>query len=392
MRTYESTHPWLQFSIDLAKAPPSLWVMLGECQSKCGHVANTLLQPERAKRMHSVYLAKGALATNAIEGNTLTEEQVQQHLEGKLRLPRSQEYLKQEVQNVISECNRILDKLRSRDLPEISVDEVREMNKAVLNGLKLDEDIVPGEIRTYDVGVARYKGAPPEDCQYLLERLCSWLNSEEFRGREEMKTIDAVLRAVLAHLYLAWIHPFGDGNGRTARLVEFQILISSGVPAPAAHLLSNHYNKTRSEYYRQLDRSSRSRGDELSFIHYAVEGFRDGLQMQLEEIHKQQIDVVWRDYVHERFEGEKSPTKERRMRLVFGLSARDDLSGWPGWVRLDEVQTLTSQLANDYSGRLKTLSRDVNALFEMGLVDKRKRDVRARKENISAFLPITVGS
>lgn len=55
----------------------------------------------------------------------------------------------------------------------------------------------------------------------------------------------AIFKAVVAHLYLAWIHPVGDGNGRTARLVEFQILLSSGVPSPAAHLLSNHYNQTR---------------------------------------------------------------------------------------------------------------------------------------------------
>jgi Fic family protein len=40
----------------------------------------------------------------------------------------------------------------------------------------------------------------------------------------------AILKAILAHLCLAWIHPFGDGNGRTARLVEFQILIFPGCP------------------------------------------------------------------------------------------------------------------------------------------------------------------
>ncbi len=38
---------------------------------------------------------------------------------------------------------------------------------------------------------------------------------------------------------MAWIHPFGDGNGRTARLLEFLILARCGmVPLPAAHLLS----------------------------------------------------------------------------------------------------------------------------------------------------------
>ncbi|MBW2661693.1 MAG: Fic family protein, partial [Deltaproteobacteria bacterium] len=37
------------------------------------------------------------------------------------------------------------------------------------------------------------------------------------------------------------MHPFGDGNGRTARLLEFEALLSSGVPAPSSQLLSNHY-------------------------------------------------------------------------------------------------------------------------------------------------------
>ena len=47
---------------------------------------------------------------------------------------------------------------------------------------------------------------------------------------------EGILKATLAHLYIAWIHPFGDGNGRTARLVEFMLLSRAGVPSPSAHL------------------------------------------------------------------------------------------------------------------------------------------------------------
>ncbi|NOY75701.1 MAG: hypothetical protein GXP32_07900 [Kiritimatiellaeota bacterium] len=35
----------------------------------------------------------------------------------------------------------------------------------------------------------------------------------------------------LAHVYIAWIHPFGDGNGKTARLMEFYLLLRSGFAA-----------------------------------------------------------------------------------------------------------------------------------------------------------------
>ena len=112
----------------------------------------------------------------------------------------------------------------------------------------------------------------------------------------------------------------GDGNGRTARLVEFQILLGAGVPTPAAHLLSNHYNQTRTEYYRQLDRASKSGGDIVPFIEYAARGFVDGLREQLHKIRDQQWDVSWRSYVHEKFRDQSGTNAKRQRDLVLELS------------------------------------------------------------------------
>jgi cell filamentation protein, protein adenylyltransferase len=192
-----------------------------------------------------------------------------------------------------------------------------------------------------------------------------------------------VIKAVLAHLYLAWIHPFGDGNGRTARLIEFQILINSGVPAPAAHLLSNHYNQTRSEYYRQLDRASRGGGEVIPFLMYAVQGFADGLRNQLEEIRNQQWNVVWRDYIWKNFREKTSPADLRRRQLIFALSKMSEP------VPVSKLPEIDTRLAVAYAGKTpKTLSRDVNELIEMGLLVKTKNRVRARKEAIFGLLPV----
>lgn len=51
MRTFERTHPWISFRIDLRKAGPSLWLLLGEAASKCEHVAGKIneLTPRLAK-------------------------------------------------------------------------------------------------------------------------------------------------------------------------------------------------------------------------------------------------------------------------------------------------------------------------------------------------------
>jgi len=64
----------------------------------------------------------------------------------------------------------------------------------------------------------------------LLERLCVWLESADFTPQPGLELVYAILKAIVAHVYLAWIHPFGDGSGRTARLMEFQILMVAGVP------------------------------------------------------------------------------------------------------------------------------------------------------------------
>lgn len=354
---------------------------LGECQSKCEHIAGVPLQPATATRLHLVYLAKGSHATTAIEGNTLSEEEVLRRVEGTLQLPPSREYLGQEVDNILKACNELLEQVQTGEMPGLDPRRIAELNRLVLDNLTVDEQVKPGEIRSHEVSVAHYQGAPAKDCSYLLEQLCQWLNSGDFKGQPEQLIAFAIIRAVLAHLYLAWIHPFSDGNGRVARLVEFQILISSGVPAPAAHLLSNHYNLTRSEYYRRLDQARENDGV-LRFLGYAVQGLLDGLREQLEDIRKQQWGISWRDYVYEAFRVKRSKANDRRRDLLLDLSER-------GSVPLHDVRNLTPRTAAAYTNRTsKTLSRDINALVSMGLVEKKGSTVRARRELILAFLPL----
>lgn len=380
-RTYEASHRWLRFSLDLRPAAPRLWMLLGEAASKCEHIAAVPLEPATAERLHRLYLAKGALATTAIEGNTLTEQEVLAHLEGRLQLPKSKEYLAQEIDNIVRACNE-LPKAAAEGGVALTADRVCAFNRQVLEGLKVEDGVVPGEIRRHSVTVGRYLGAPAEDCRYLLERLCAWLEGADFKPQPGLELAHAILKAIVAHVYLAWIHPFGDGNGRTARLMEFQILMVAGVPTPAAHLLSNHYNQTRAEYYRQLDAASRSGGDLVPFIEYAVQGFADALRSQIEVIREQQWEVAWRDFVYQGFGANPPAPQARQCQLVLALG------GHGGFVPIDELATLSAQLAAIYARRSsRVLYRDVTELLRRGLVERTPAGVRAKKELILAFLP-----
>lgn len=382
MRSFEQSHPWISFTLDLRRVPWTAWVKLGECQALCQRLALVPLRPDTARKLHRVYLAKGALATVAIEGNTLTEEQVRAELEGELRLPPSREYLRREIQNVIGEFNRLGELVLGGACPLLNLEQVCEFNRKILHDLELDENVVPGEIRRHSVSVGRYRAAPAEDCRFLVERMCEWLGGETFKLREDLTIVFAIIKATMAHLYFAWIHPFGDGNGRTARLIEFQTLLSAGVPAPAAQLLSNHYNQTRAEYYRQLDRASASGGDVIPFLEYAINGFLEGLHEQFNYVTEQQIDVAWRNYIHELFRDGEGVPKRRQRELILELSRQ----GRP--VPFKKIGELSPKLATSYARvKERTLKRDLMALMERDLVVQTGQGYRAKREIMLQFFP-----
>lgn len=331
-----------------------------------------------------MYLAKGVAATTAIEGNTLSEEEVLKAVQGDLQLPPSKQYLKQEVENIIAACNSITNQLIQGQPLTLNPQVLCEFNRQVLDQLPLRDDVLPGHLRRHSVVVGSvYRGAPAEDCHYLLTRLSNWLTGPEFTAPKGLESVFAILKAILSHLYLAWIHPFADGNGRTARIVEFYLLLDAGFPSPAAHLLSNHYNQTRAEYYRQLDYASKSGGDIIPFIHYAVQGLVDGLRTQLDFVWSQHWDIVWRNYVHELFTDKTGPAHTRQRQLAL------DLGSIENWVPVQAIAELTPKLAKAYATKTpKTLQRDINRLSQLGLISRHSGRVKAHRELIQAFLPL----
>lgn len=394
-REYIRTHPWISFRHNLKQADPLFWSLLGEAVARCDQVAQSVLPPPTARKLHQIYLVKGARATTAIEGNTLSEEQIEAILEDRLDLPRSQKYLEQEVSNVLDGFNRIFESIMKGQPPTLTAEWIAGANQILLAGLEehLEEGVVPGQISTRSVGVFRYRGAPRQDCAYLLDRLCKWLESDDWilrpdrdEDRDEDRIASAILRAIFVHLYLAWIHAFGDGNGRTARLAEFMILAREGVPSPCAHLLSDHYTLTRAEYYRQLARSSRvhgGRGDPYGFLLYSLEGFVDGLRQQNRYIEGIQLGLAWEHFVYSEFQMIASSKAMRRRREVTHALGQKNAP-----VSKRDIPDLSTNLARLYSTKtVKTLTRDLNWLVQKGFLNKEKGMYRAKVELMHAFRP-----
>ena len=361
--------------------------MLGQCESIIQAISSAPITPEYRKQLLVVSLRKGARATTAIEGNTLSEEEVSRVDEGK-NLPPSKEYLQIEVKNIIDALNNIRSEVITDNKAFVlSPEMIERFNYSAGKNLGDHFQSMPGKFRTtgHNVVVGKYRPPKGEDVVPLMNRFCEWMK-ESFRYEEGKQSFpEQVIQAIVAHIYIAMIHPFGDGNGRTARLIEFYILLRAGLPDIASHILSNHYNDTRQEYYRQLDLCVRER-DLSGFVRYAVQGFRDGLKGVLDIVQKNLLEMSWHKFIYDVLDSKKAKGKtraivkrQRTLALQFPVER---------WNTPDDLVASSGILAKEYAIlSTTTLIRDITELEKMGLIVKDKDKYKGNIEIMHGYMP-----
>ncbi len=93
--------------------------------------------------------------------------------------------------------------------------------------------------------------------------------------------------------------------------------------------------------------------------------------------------MVWQNFVHDQFQNRTSPSDARQRHLALDLGALRD------WVDASKVAELTPRLAKAYATKTtKTVSRDIQALVQLKLVERVGRRIRANREIIFGFLPL----
>jgi Fic family protein len=354
--------------------------LLGKCDALVGCLAGMPLQPEYYQHLMRVSLIKGARATTAIEGNTLTVEEVAKVADGASLAP-SKEYLEREVKNVIDAMNEILKQVADDgDAPVITEELIQSFHGAIGKDLGEHFDALPGQYRTDDRVVGPYKCPRPADVPELMKRLSEWLKVEFGFASGKQTFADAVIQAIVTHVYFEWIHPFGDGNGRTGRMLEFYILLRAGNPDIASHILSNFYNETRTAYYRHLDKASKER-DLTAFISYAVQGYHDGLVETLQTIHENAVDLAWQHLVYATFADHRHRKKnvhKRRRQLALAIPRN-------AWASMTEAALRDPALTREYATKSpRTLVRDIEELVSMNLVVEKDGKVRTNVERLGS--------
>ena len=340
---------------------PKTRYQLGQCDALVSAIRATPVRPEHHRRLLDAALARGAMATNGIEGSPLGEDDVAEVMAGR-RLPPSRSYQATEVMNVVSATNTLLDEIAAGDAEPVAAELLLRVHRMIGKNLGERLSAVPGEFRT-EGGGGNYSAPRTEDVPGLVDGVFGWL-CQEFPQGDGEDFGRAVVRALVTHVYVLWIRPFGDGNGRTARLLEAYILAAAGSPAVASHVLTNFYNETRREYFRQLQLASRDRSL-TSFIAYAAEGLRDGLGSVFDKVGRANFEAAWRSFVFDRFaahDHRKKTVFKRRRELALAIPLE-------GALEIDEIALLDTHMARRYGGLSKrTLRRDLIVLVEAGLL------------------------
>lgn len=118
-------------------------------------------------------------------------------------------------------------------------------------------EIDPGKLRTFEVDVGNHQGPHHRALPQFMQRF------QDAYGSRDILATDQLVALAAAHHRLAWIHPFGDGNGRVTRLYSHAWLVRAKVDSFGLWTLSRGLARDRQAYYGHLAAADQARWNDL---------------------------------------------------------------------------------------------------------------------------------
>ncbi len=195
---------------------------------------------------------------------------------------------------------------------------------------------------------------PPQalDVPFLVDELLRWLNGDF--GKKE----HPVLRAGVTHYVLAAVHPFIEGNGRTARALATLVLFNEGYDIKRFFALEEYFDKHAEEYFGSLMQvSNQSPMLEDRDLTPWLEVFTQALAMELTRI-KEQVRELSVDIKIKQRMGKQVSLSERQMKLMEYLHSNGEMT-------MKEAKGILPMVSED------TILRDVKDLMGKQVIMKR---------------------
>ncbi len=268
-------------------------------------VLNSPFIPKWEASLRREAIIRSAHSSTAIEGNRLSLEQVSDLAQGREIMATLKDKL--EVLNYLKVLQSIDNLTDGKKIIEKDILRIHKMvTKDTLEkpsdcGVYRNRYVIVGNRLT---GEVIFRPPSNEDVPKLMTALIKWLNSSE------AKALDPVIEAGIAHYEFVRIHPFIDGNGRTARALATLILYLRGFDAKQFFCLDDYYDQDRPAYYRILQAVNQNTLDITNWLEYFVEGVKVSIAAV-----KERVVRLSSERLRKAEEGQIALT-ERQMKLV----------------------------------------------------------------------------
>jgi len=324
-------------------------------------IADLPILPEWAAYLEEELIRRSIFSTAALEGNPLKEDEV-----GNIIKQNGGSQKDSEAKQTIINLNKVYGSIKkvepSNEPHKLTEDYIKNIHGIITADLS-NSDNVPGQYRNHivRVGDGEHGGTytPPKclpDIKKLMSSFVNWINSEE------VIALDSLIRAALAHYHLGLIHPFGNGNGRTIRIIEAMLLRSSGIKYVPT-MLSNYYYRNMDNYYLTFSITrGNSDHDITAFLKFMLEGVVESLKEIKDNVTFRIRLLVMRDY-YAFLRSSKTITQRQHdlvcmlLELVGRISLKDLFSTPP-------YNTLYRNVSE------RTARRDINKLFQLGVLSQ----------------------
>jgi Fic family protein len=157
-------------------------------------------------------------------------------------------------------------------------------------------------VRNSNTGEIVHEGVDRDLLEPLVDELIDYLNSNEVES--------VMLKAAMAHLNLALLHPFSDGNGRTARCLQTAVLASEGIVAPIFSSIEEYIGRNQQDYYDVLAQAGgggwHPERDCKPWVRYCITGhYRQAQTLlrrtkEIEHLYEELLHIVRRNGLPER--------------------------------------------------------------------------------------------
>ena len=319
-------------------------------------------QKDWADELQMVQLKREVAGTSRIEGADFTDKE----LEAAMKETAEQLQTRSQRQAAAAvKTYRWIAKL-PQDRP-MSEELICEIHRMLVTDAD-DDHCPPGKTRGRDqnvtFGAPRHRGVEGGDeCKKAFSELCS-------AAQQEFQAHDPLIQALALHYHFAAMHPFLDGNGRTARALEAMMLQRTGLKDALFIAMSNYYYEEKTAYLNTLAEVRANEYDLTSFLMFGLKGIEQQGKRLFDEIRKNVAKALFRNLMYDLFNRLRTPRKrvmkERHIEILKLLLNTDRMN-------LDELTERTKIYYHTLGNSRKALIRDINYLIGLRAIEFTKQ-------------------